>query len=87
MLKWIIRKRTFLSWVVGAVLVIVLAAQAISDLVARNFWGRVNYYGQPVDPILQIIILLAILIIGAVGLWMRFKTKRDRSGEGPKRPK
>jgi hypothetical protein len=76
-LKWILQKRTFLSWVVGTVLVIVLAAQAISDLVARNFLGGTNFYGQPIDPILQILTILIILIVGGVGLWMRLKNRRD----------
>jgi hypothetical protein len=76
-LKWILQKRTFLSWVVGTVLVIVLAAQAISDLVARNFLGGTNFYGQPIDPILQILTIHIILIVGGVGLWMRLKNRRD----------
>jgi hypothetical protein len=62
------RKRNMLAAAVAIPMVALLAYQAISDLVHGRIGGE-NYYGQPVGPALQLIVLAALAVVGTVLGW------------------
>lgn len=74
MFKWFRGKRsTILGWSIAFLMILILAAQAISDLVSGRFWGRTNYFGQPITPILQLLMFVFFLVVAV--LMILAKTK------------
>ena len=55
---------------------IVIAHQAISDIIAKNWIGGLNYQGLPVDASLQLIVLGVILVVVFISLWEFFFKKK-----------
>jgi membrane protease YdiL (CAAX protease family) len=80
-------KFAFIAAVVTIVLLVILLIQAIMGLTGLMSPKGLNYYGQPVDPMLQLVTVSALLLIPV--LWLVFRKKlskdhkRDRSWKKP----
>lgn len=66
-------------------LLVLLAYQAISGIINGDWTRGSNFYGQPVDPALQLLGLTALVIVSAVLAWRYFfgreKTKEEMKKE------
>ena len=63
------RRNVILSAIVAAGLALLLAYQAIKDIVDGNYVMGENYFGQPVGPGIQLLVLLVVLFVGIVSAW------------------
>jgi len=68
------RRKTIVKWIGGGLIVAMIALQAVTRLLSGNlFYG--NYYNQPLNPFLQLIIVASVLIAGIVLLWRYLRSR------------
>ena len=80
------RKKLFLTIGVIVLLCLSIAYQAVTGLI-RGEIGSENYYGQPVDPVVQLLVLVVLAIVGVVLAWQYFHKKPETKKEKRKRNK
>ncbi len=81
------RRWRCISAILAVIIVTVLVYQAISGIVTVNWTGGLNYFGQPVDPALQLIVVLVLAFVGTVSAWQFFFGKKETKKEKDKRKK
>ena len=81
------RRGRYLSAIFAVIIVTVIVHQAISGIVTGNWTGGLNYFGQPVDPALQLIVVIVLAFIGTVLAWQFFFGKKETEKEKDKRKK
>jgi len=65
------------------VFLVVLAGQAFLRILSGDLIGGKNYYGQPVGPVLQFIVVIACLIVIAIMAWRHRRGDRKPDKEKP----
>ncbi len=78
------RRRNVLAATVAIAMIALVAYQAISDLINGRIGGE-NYYGQPVGPGLQLIVLAVITVIGTILGWRHLFSKPSAKDKQKKR--
>jgi len=68
------RGKTVAKWIVGGLIVAMIALQAITRMLSGNIF-YVNYKNQPLNSIGALIVVSSVLIAGMVLLWRYLKTK------------
>jgi len=82
------RRTTVLSAIAAFALGVLLAYQAITDIVEGNYVMGENYLGQPVGPGLQLVVCLVAVVVGVVMVWQYFHPKPpEAEGKKSKREK
>jgi hypothetical protein len=81
------RRVQLLTAVVAIALGLLLAWQAIRDIVEGNPVMRENYLGQPVGPGLQLVVVAAVVLVGGIALWQHFRPSKPESRRKGRRNK
>ena len=81
------RRGRYISAIIAVIILTVLVYQAISGIITGNWIGGHNYFGQPVDPALQLIVLIVLAFVGTVSAWQFFFGKKKTKKEKGKRKK
>jgi len=81
------RRHKYISAIVGVGVIAILVYQCISGLVTGKWIWGLNYYGQPVTPGLQLILLIVLVFIGVVSVWKFFFGKEETKKEKKQRQK
>jgi len=68
------RGKTVAKWIVGGLIVAMIALQAITKMLSGNIF-YVNYKNQPLNSFGALIVVASVLIAGMVLLWRYLKTK------------
>ena len=68
------RGKTVAKWIVGGLIVAMIALQAITRMLSGNIF-YVNYKNQPLNSFGALIVVASVLIAGMVLLWRYLKTK------------
>jgi len=68
------RGKTVAKWIVGGLIVAMIALQAITRMLFGNIF-YVNYKNQPLNSFGALIVVASVLIAGVVLLWRYLKTK------------
>ena len=68
------RVKTVAKWIVGGLIVAIIALQAVVGLLSGNIF-YVNYYKQAFNSFGALITVAAVLIAGIVLFWRYFKSK------------
>jgi hypothetical protein len=80
------RRANILAGTVACVFLVILAGQAILRIRSGDMIGGFNYFGQPVPPVLQLILVLVCVIVIAVSAWRYWRGERGgRKNEKPGR--
>jgi O-antigen/teichoic acid export membrane protein len=73
------RRLDIIGIVFGFIFLIILWVQCISYLRTVNFFGHENYFGQPIDTLLLLTLLIIITPISFVASWRTiFRKKRAK---------
>lgn len=73
------KKRTKFFLVVCTICIFILIAyQAITGIINNDWQGGLNYYGQPVDPGLQLVVLISVIVIGIIWIWQQIFGKKEQ---------
>lgn len=75
------RRTQALTAIVAIALGLLLAYQAITDIIEGNYVMGENYLGQPVGPGLQLIVCVVALVVGVVLAWQYFHPKSEPEGK------
>ena len=68
------RVKTVAKWIVGGLIVAIIALQAVARLLSGNIF-YVNYYNQPLNSFVALIVLASVLIAGTILSWRHLKSK------------
>ena len=66
--------KTVAKWIVGGLIVAIIALQAVARLLSGNIF-YVNYYNQPLNSFGAFIVVASVLMAGMVLLWRYLKKK------------
>lgn len=87
------KRLNIFAGIVVCVFLVILAGQALLRILSGDLIGGKNYYGQPVGPVLQLIVVLACLIVIAIMAWRHWcgdrkpdKEKHYRNPEWKRQP-
>jgi hypothetical protein len=68
------RGKTVAKWIVGGLIVAIIALQGVARLLSGNIF-YVNYYNQPLNSFGAFIVVASVLMAGMVLLWRYLKSK------------
>ena len=72
------RRLNIICGIFVCVFLVILAVQALIRISSGDFiWGK-NYYGQPVGPVLQLIVVLACLIVIGIAVWRHWHKSSEQ---------
>jgi len=66
------RGKTIVKWIVGGLIVAIIALQGVARLLSGNIF-YVNYYNQPLNSFGAFIVVASVLMAGMVLLWRYLK--------------
>jgi hypothetical protein len=67
-----------LGGIVGGLFLLVLEGQAILRISSGDFVGGTNYMGQPVGPVIQLIVVFVCMIVIGVTGWRHLRSTPEQ---------